>query len=89
MTSTAKTILAVVVVAILATGFYVWYTGTNPFATTNGSESDSTALPSGSDNSDAALQQDLTTINANVQATNADSQAVDSSMNAQGSGSGY
>jgi len=89
MTSTAKTILAVVVVAVLAAGFYFWYTGMNPLAPTTGSESDSTALPSGSDTSDAALQQDLTSINANVQATNADSQAVDSSMSGQASGSGY
>jgi hypothetical protein len=80
MTSTAKIIIAVVVVAVLGAGLYYWYT------TNYGMANDGSALPSGTSTNDAALEQDLTTINANVNAANSDSAAADASVNAASTG---
>ncbi len=83
MNATMKSGVIVVIVAVLAAGYYYWYTTHASQDATM--QSDSTALPTGSNSSDAALEQDLSSIGTNMQATSADSTAVNASVDAQAS----
>jgi hypothetical protein len=88
MSQPAKIIIGVVVIVLIGGGIY-YYLGRSHGvqAPVGGNEAaaqvdDSTALPSGSDTSDASLSQDLSAINAQMQAADADVANVDESVNA-------
>lgn len=84
MNQNTNTIIAVIVVILVAGGLYYWYavrSVATPMSGNGTEQSDTTALPSGSDTSDAALTQDMTSINGNIQASNSDSAAVDQGVN--------
>jgi hypothetical protein len=76
MSQTAKIVIGVIVVLVIAGGIWYW---------SQGSWGNS-ALPSGSDTSDAALDQDMNSINANIQEVNTDSADADASVDAAESG---
>lgn len=87
MSSTTKIVIAVVVVILVVLGIWYWSAG-NHGSWNNGaaSTSDAAMLPSGSDTSDAALDQDMASINANIQAADADSTNADQSVSAAAAG---
>lgn len=80
-----KIVVWIVVILILAGGAYYWYTnrstGTN--ANTPPSASASQGLPSGDDTSDAALTEDMASVDAQMSALNDDDASVSSAMSDQ------
>jgi hypothetical protein len=89
MNSTTKIVIAIIAVVLIGGGLY-WYAMQNGqlpgYPSAGTPVNDSTALPSGSNTSDASLNQDMSAINANIQASNADSAQVNDSVNAHASG---
>ncbi len=75
MSTTLKIVIGVVVVIILAGGGY-WYWSSHqaqPAASVDASMNDDGTLPSGSDTSDASLDQDSAAIDAQMQGLDSDS----------------
>ena len=87
-----KAVLWIIVALLILAGVYYWYThkAVAPATTTSAaavtaapasSAQRASSLPSGSDTSDAALAQDASSINAQMQSFNSDNAAIDSGMN--------
>jgi hypothetical protein len=93
MPQNTKIAIAAAAVLVIAGGVYLVQTGTPDFSgIMNGgvtANNDSTSLPSGSDESDAALNDDMASIGANMQGLDDDSAQVDQSVAAQESGSDF
>lgn len=89
MSTTYKTVLALIVlVIVVAGGLYYWFyvrTGINPFANTEAvieeeSVPATTTLPSGDSTTDAALDEDLAAISAQLDALGSDSANIDAGL---------
>ena len=81
------------IVAILAIGGYYWHrSSTGGVSAVDdsqpalGSTSEDAALPSGSDDSDAAMQVDLKAVDAQMSGFDADSSSINGGIDAQASG---
>ena len=89
MQNTWKIVLWILIVLVLAGGAYYWYANRSPIGTPSlGTEqqtqaADPSALPSGSDTSDAALQQDSAAIDTQMSGMNDDTASIDSGLNDQ------
>lgn len=90
MTGALKTVLWVLVAVVVIGGIYYWYqNGRQPLPTEEAPVQTATTtesmgiptLPSGTDTSDAALEQDLASIGAEVTAMDADATSIDQSLN--------
>lgn len=88
MTGALKAVLWILVAVVVIGGVYYWYQNREVVPITTVPETatttDSTAgptLPSGSDTSDAALQQDLASIGAEMTVMDADATSIDQSLN--------
>jgi hypothetical protein len=94
MSRTGTVTLGIVAILMLfGIGAYIMYPHTSSYPSDNSaalgtaSSSDyATTLPSGSNTSDTALQADLTSVDAQMAAFTADSQAVSDSVSAQQNG---
>ncbi len=87
MTSTTKVVLGIIVIIVLGIAVLFWTR--NPGTPETTATDDSTALPSGSDTSDAALEQDQAAIGASLDQANSDSAQADQSVSAESSGSDF
>ncbi len=94
MSQTNKVIVGVAVLAVVAGGAYYWFAlhgKTDSMANQekgsymNQGPATVTTLPSGSDTSDAALQQDSAAIDAQMKGLDSDSANVDQSVSQQSS----
>ena len=91
MQSALKITLWILVVIVVAGGIYYWYQNARsnapaaptPVATSTGNGAPASVLPSGSDTSDAALNQDLSGMDTQLSAMSADTASIDSGMNDQ------
>jgi len=92
MTRTAKIVILALVVLALGAGTYYWMGRQN--AQTNGTQegtvlgtdespASTSTLPTGGSTSDASLDTDLSSIDAQLSAFSSDSAAVDTSLNDQ------
>ncbi len=89
--SGGKIVLWVVIAAVILGGLYYWFTmrgnpasapaATNTTATTTPQVAQGPTLPSGSDTSDAAIQQDLSSTDGDTNAFASDNASIDSGMN--------
>jgi hypothetical protein len=77
MSTTAKVLIGIVVLVLIGAGIY-YYTKTPAAAPANTAE-----LPSGSDTSDAALDKDMQSMDAQMSAFSQDNASIDSGLNDQ------
>ena len=85
MTHTGKIVSALLVVAVLVGGAYYWFylrTGASEQALMQQGPQATTTLPSGSNTSDTALQQDAASIDAQLKGLDSDSTNVDQTVSA-------
>lgn len=92
MSSTGKTWAAIIIVAIIAIIGWVWYKGsssnslyqapaTTASDTSSASTQESTSMSASSDTSDAALQQDLGSVDSQMNNLSSDQSAADQGLN--------
>jgi uncharacterized protein HemX len=85
MSQTTKTVLGIAIVAVVLAGaYYYWHqhSATTSASTSSASAADVTTLPSGSSTTNASIEQDLSSIDAQIQAANTDNAAAGASVNA-------
>ncbi|MDB5195085.1 MAG: hypothetical protein JWO84_269 [Parcubacteria group bacterium] len=83
MSQTTKIVLGIVVVAVILAGaYYYWnmHTSTAGIGTTSAAAGDVTTLPSGSSATDASIAQDLSSIDSQITAVNADTASAGASV---------
>jgi hypothetical protein len=92
MTSALKAVLWILVAIVVIGGAYYWYESTHPSVapvavgsqtstSTQASVPAGPTLASGSDTSDAALQQDLSGMDSQMSVMNSDTAAIDQGLN--------
>jgi len=91
MSSALKAVLWVLVALVVIGGIYYWYQGSHPSAAAPAQQTSEAAsqanapagpsLASGSNTSDAALQQDLSGMDTQMSAMNSDTASIDQGMN--------
>lgn len=87
MSQTSKIVLGIAVVVIVLIGaYFIWHRTASAPETTGqaqgtGSPEETTTLPSGSNTSDAAIDQDLTSIDTQIQAVDTDNASAADSIN--------
>lgn len=85
MTSTGKIIIGAVIAVLVLAGAYYWYTTQmQPASSTSQTTAagETTTLPSGANTSDAALSQDLNSIDTQMQGVSSDNANVSASVSA-------
>lgn len=81
MSQTAKIVLGIAIVAvILLAAFYYWHTAKAPAPANTAANPEVSTLPSGTNTSDAALQQDLSAIDAQLQSVQQDNSDASASV---------
>jgi hypothetical protein len=81
MSQTAKIVLGIAIVAvILLAAFYYWHVAKAPTASPAVANPEVSTLPSGSSTSDAAIQEDLTAIDAQLQSVHQDNTDASASV---------
>jgi len=88
MSQGAKIITGFVVVVIVLGGLYYWYSSQHASSSTTGTaqtvpDTETTTLPTGSSTSDTSLNQDLNSIDTQIQGVSSDNANVNDSVNAQ------
>ena len=83
MSQTTKIVIGLVVLALVAGGAY-WY-WQEAHAPSSEEKAEVTTLPSGADKSDAALEQDFSSIDTQIQAVGKDNANTDASVKAAAS----
>lgn len=81
MSKNSKIVLGVVALAIIALGAYYWHQNETAGNTAPNSE-EVTTLPSGTNTSDSSIEQDLNSIDAQIQAARNDSADASASVDA-------
>ncbi len=90
MSGNVKIVLWIVLLVAVLGGLYYWYSSTKPVTTPATQTADTTGtpaaptgptLPTGADTSDAALVQDVTSVDADMSAMTTDTATIDSGLN--------
>lgn len=89
MSTSIKTIIALIILIILAIVGWLWYGASSPTATPNEATSENQAYvpanesltTSASDASDAALEKDLNSVGSQLNSLNTDATGIDQSLN--------
>ena len=74
MSTTTKVLIAIAALAVIGAGIYY-------FTRTAHAPSEGSALPSGGDTSDAALEKDMQSFDAEIDAFASDNASIDSGLN--------
>lgn len=88
MSQNTKLVLGIVaLVVVLGGAYWYWQSRQTPTASNDGSSTEVTSLPSGSNTSDTALEEDMASIDTQIKAVASDntqaSQSVDAAAAAQ------
>ncbi len=83
MSLTSKIVLGLAILAVvLLGGFYYWHSTQPKASPTATSNEEVTTLPSGSKSDDASIEQDFSSIDAQLQGVQSDNSDVNASVNA-------